>query len=74
VITRERVPRVNPYATFPTPWRYCVRHYPEPQGAAFTSFQHAASAAEQDATSRNGRVIYIENQIPTVLADYRLRH
>jgi hypothetical protein len=73
VITRERVPRLNPYATVATPWRYCVRTYPEPQGQAFNSFQNAASAAEHLATERRSRVMYVEDDVPTLLADYRTR-
>ena len=73
VITRERVPRLNPYATSVAPWRYCVRVYPDPQGTAFTSFQNAASDAEHHASARHARVIYIEDDAPTVLADYRRR-
>ena len=71
VITRERVPRLNPYATAATPWRYCVRVYPDPQGDVYTAFPNAASAAEQLAAHRNARVLYVEDNIPTLLADYR---
>ena len=71
VITRERVPRLNPYATVATPWRYCVRIYPEPQGHAFNSFQNAASDAEHLATARHSRVMYVEDAVPTLLTDYR---
>ena len=73
VITRERVPRLNPLATVSTPWRYCVRVYPDPQGTAFTSFQNAASEAEHYATSHNARVIYVEDGGSTIIADYRQR-
>ena len=73
VITRERIPHLNPYTTSPAPWQYCVRIYPDPHGTAFTSFQNAASEAEHDASSRHARVIYIEDDAPTVLADYRRR-
>ena len=73
VITRERLPRLNPNTALATPWRYCVRVYPDPKGTAFTSFQHAASEAEHHATSHHARVIYIEDQVPTLLADYRRR-
>ena len=74
VITRERVPPLNPYAAFAVPWRYCVRVYPEPQGTAFTSFQNAASEAEHYATLHHARVLYVEdNEAPSVLADYRRR-
>ena len=71
VITRERLPRLNPYATISLPWRYRVRVYPEPGGHTFSSFQHAASEAEDLATGRKARVLYIETDQPAVLADYR---
>jgi hypothetical protein len=73
VITRERVPRLNPHAMFAVPWRYCVRIYPDPHGTAFTSFQNAASEAEHYATLHHSRVLYVEDESPTVLADYRRR-
>jgi hypothetical protein len=73
VITRERVPRLNPHAMFAVPWRYCLRIYPDPQGSAFTSFQNAASEAEHYATVHHARVLYVEDESPTVLADYRRR-
>lgn len=71
VVTRERVPRLNPHATIALPWRYRVAVYPEPAGHTYTSFQHAASAAEDLATGRHARVIYLETDQPTLLADYR---
>ena len=72
LITRERLPRVNPYARFPLPWRYRVAVRGETDGHhTFTSFQHAASEAEQIASKRNARVVYVEDEVPTVLADYR---
>jgi hypothetical protein len=71
VIARERVPNLNPMTTIPTPWRYCVRVYPNPHGDAFSAFQNAASAAEQLATERHARVLYVEDKQPTLLADYR---
>ena len=61
----------NPYATVALPYRYRVRVSPEPAGHTYTSFQHAASAAEELATGRRARVIYIEGDSPTLLADYR---
>ena len=72
LITRERIPRVNPFAQFPLPWRYrlAVRGGMEEQ-RTFNSFQHAAFEAEQIASKRNSRVVYIEDDTPTVLGDYR---
>ena len=73
VITRERLPSLNPFTRLATPWRYCVRLYPDPQGDGYTAFQNAASAAEQLATQRYARVVYVEDGTPTMLADYRRR-
>ena len=71
LIVRERVPRVNPRAQFPQPWRYRVTARGTFEQQTFTSFPHAASEAEHLASSRNGRVVYIEDGAPTVLGDYR---
>jgi hypothetical protein len=72
VITRERVPCLNPFAQFPQPWRYRVVVRGEiGERPTFTSFPHAASEAEQIASQRAARVIIIEDDVPTVLADYR---
>jgi len=73
VIRRERVPRVNPMASAPTPWRFRVLVSPAPSGGGlvFTSFQHAASEAEQMAARGHSRVVYVEDDLPTLLADYR---
>ena len=72
LITRERVPNVNPRAQFPLPWRYRVSVRGESSDhRTFTSFQHAASEAEQIASKRNSRVVYIEDDASTVLGDYR---
>jgi hypothetical protein len=73
VITRERVPSLNPYATVATPWRYRVKVYPGLQGDAFNGFQNAASAAEQVATQRRVRIVYVEDDTPMIVADYRVR-
>lgn len=72
VIRRERVPRLNPRASAATPWRFRVLVSPEPGGGlVFTSFPHAASEAEQMAARRRSRVVYVEDDLPTLLADYR---
>jgi hypothetical protein len=73
VITRERLPSLNPLTTLATPWRFCVRLFPDLQGSGYTAFQNAASAAEQLAAQRYARVVYVEDGTPTVLADYRQR-
>lgn len=70
VITRERLPKVNPYLS-EVPWRYRVAVYPEPRGHTFTGFAPAASEAEELASTRRARVLYIEMQSATLLADYR---
>jgi hypothetical protein len=45
---------------------------PEPGGGlVFTSFPPAALEAEQMAAQRRSRVVYVENDLPTLLADYR---
>ena len=72
VITRERVPLLNPRSQFPQPWRYRVVVRGElGERPTFTSFPHAALEAEQIASERAARVIIIEDDVPTVLADYR---
>lgn len=71
LLTRERVPRLNPYATLAQPFRYRVRVSPEPSGQTYTQFQHAAICAEDLATRRRARVLYIEADVLSVMADYR---
>ena len=71
LIVRERVPRLNPRAKFPQPWRYRVTVRGAVEHLMFTSFPHAASEAEHLASTRNARVVYIEDDAPTVLGDYR---
>jgi uncharacterized protein YbaR (Trm112 family) len=77
VVTREPVPRVNPLTTLARqPWRYRLALFPEgPEGyRIFTSFQHAATEAEQVAAHRKARVMYVEDGIPSMLADHRPRN
>ena len=72
LIARERLPRLDPHAPLSPQWRYRVTVFDGPQEAhTFTSFPHAASAAEQLASKQQVRVIYIEDGLHTVLADYR---
>jgi hypothetical protein len=75
VITQERLPRVNPATAVTEPqWWFRVRVHPEPYGQpAFTSLAHAASHAEQLAADRRSRVMFLEDDVPTLLADYRRR-
>ena len=65
LIIRERVPRLNPRAQFPQPWRYRVTVRGTIEQYTFTSFPHAASEAEHVASTRNARVVYIEDGVPT---------
>ena len=72
LVVREVTPRLNPDALVPPPFRYRVRHNGEDAiGLVFTSFQHAASEADSVASRLDTRVIYVEDDIPYVLADYR---
>jgi hypothetical protein len=72
-LTRERTVRLNPYAVGLEPWQYRVQVYQDSQGhgQVFTAFQYAASEAERLATERFARVLYVEENTPTLLADYR---
>ena len=73
VITRERVPGLNPFPIAPPPWRFRVGIAGQPvgTGATYNSFQHAASDAEQRAAANRLRVIYVEDESSSLLADYR---
>jgi hypothetical protein len=73
VLSREPLPKVNTNPMTREPqWRFrvCI------QGAAgssqfFMSFTHAASRAEELATTKRTRLVLVEDDIPTLLADYR---
>jgi hypothetical protein len=73
VITREQIPRVN---TRPlsqkTQWRYRVSIHTDPWGESqvFSGFVHAAAAAEQLGAALRTRVMYVEDDVPSLLADY----
>ena len=72
LIARERLPRLDPHSSLSPQWRYRVTVFGRPKEAhTFTSFPHAASAAEQLASTHQVRVIYAEDGLHTVLADYR---
>ena len=73
VIYRERVPNLRTNADSASAvWRYRVRPFPSAGDApTFNSFQHAASEAEQMATARQARVMYVEDDVPSLLVDYR---
>jgi hypothetical protein len=73
VIVRERVPRLTQSgASEPPLWRYRVLFYKETRdGQVFNSFQHAASAAAQMASSHARRLMYVEDDVPSLLANHR---
>ena len=71
VIERERTPRLSPNTLTLTPWRYRVFIFGHESVVTFISFQHAASEAEHMAAGRNARVVYVEDEMATLLADYR---
>jgi len=74
VIARERVPRVNtnPISTVPQ-WRFRVSLHRDPrsQSQVFTGFVHAAAAADQLGAELRTRVMFVEDEIPSLLTDYR---
>ena len=73
VVSREPLPKVNPHPLTDEPqWRFrvCVQGVPN-SSQFFTSFTHAASRAEELATTKRTRLVLVEDDIPTLLADYR---
>jgi hypothetical protein len=71
---RERVPRLALGVSGPPRWRYRVFVHPDRRsGRVFNGFQHAASEAEQLATATRARLMYVEDDVPTMQADYRRR-
>ena len=73
VLSREPLPKVNPRPLTDEPqWRFrvCVQGVPN-SSQFFTSFTHAASRAEELATTKRTRLVLVEDDIPTLLADYR---
>jgi len=73
VVTRERLPRVNPRPASTAPqWRYRIRIHPDQHtGPVFNGFVSAASHAEQIASVECARIVFIEDELPVILADYR---
>lgn len=74
IVARERVPRVNTNPISPLPqWRYrvSVHNDPRSQSQVFTGFVHAAAAADQLGAALKARVMFIEDEIPSLLTDYR---
>lgn len=73
VVARELIPRVNtnPISREPQ-WRYRVGlHGVAHPGPTFTSFLHAATRAEELAVERRARIMFLEDDVPSLLADYR---
>ena len=75
VISKERPKRISTRAVYSARCQYIVGVYPDPEALIniFTSFKNAASEAEHYATSHHARVVYVEDEEPIVLADYRRR-
>jgi hypothetical protein len=72
VIAREPLPRLQSAAT-DAQWWFRVGVYPPGNSdeRVFTSFHHAALHAEQLASQRAARLLFIEDRVPTLLNDYR---
>ena len=74
VVSREPLPKVNPHPLTDEPqWRFrvCIQGVQNSSSQFFTSFTHAASRAEELATTKRTRLLLVEDDIPTLLADYR---
>jgi hypothetical protein len=70
VIRRQEATRPN-FAGSPR-WQYRVADDRQTfRPGVFTSFQHAASDAEQLALERQARLFYVEDTLPALLSDYR---
>ena len=73
VVTRDPLPRVNrrPISVQPQ-WRYRVFVQGDPpNGQTFTTFMHAVTRAEDLGVERHTRVMFLEDDLPALLADYR---
>jgi len=73
VVSREPIPNVNANPlTRETQWRFrvCIEGTVG-SSQFFTNFTHAASRGEQLATVRRARLVFVEDDIPSLLADYR---
>ena len=72
VVARVRVPLLNPNAHADAPWSYRVYIHPDRSGTQnFNAFPNAASHAEQLASRHASRVMYVEDSVPVMLANYR---
>ena len=73
VVAREPLPKLTPGSgPREQQWRYrvCVQGQPR-TSQYFTSFAPAAGYAEELAQTRNARIMFLEDQVPSMLADYR---
>ena len=75
VVAREPLPRVNPRPISDEPqWQYRVAVQGEPPpGQTFTTFLHAVTCAEDLAATRRARIMFFEDDVASLLADYRRR-
>jgi hypothetical protein len=75
VVSRELLPRINPRPISDEPqWRYRVYVHDNPlDGKTFTTFLHAVTRAEELAIDRRTRIMFVEDDVPSSLGDYR-RH
>ena len=72
-LMREPLPRVNPRPLSTEPqWRYRVCIEGE-RGSSqfFTSFAPAAARAEEMAAQRSARLLFVEDGVVSLLANYR---
>ena len=72
VIIREQLPRLTDAIGRQPQWRYRVVTHPEHAvGPTFTSFAAAAGHGEYLATEGHARLMFVEDDVPSLLADYR---
>ena len=73
VVSREPLPKVNPRPLTQQPqWRFrvCIQGFPR-SSQFFMTFTHAASRADELAAAKRTRLVFVEDDIPLLLADYR---
>ena len=73
VVAREPLARVKPRRISGEPqWHYCVAVQGEPPPSqTFTTFLQAVTRAEDLAATRWARIMFLEDDVPALLADYR---
>ena len=74
VISREPLPKVNTNPmTRERQWQFrvCIQGVPH-SSQFFTSFTHAALRGDELATAQRARLLLVEDEIPLMLADYRM--